>query len=105
MMPPIAFTNSNFQGVDLEQDDHMVITIEMENFAVKKIPVDRGGFVDIHYRKTYKKLQLLEDAMIPYDEPVSQPESLRDGEPKKKTSFKKRYGVATIVILENYGKP
>ena len=86
-MPPITFTNSDFQGVDLEQDDHMVITIEMENFTVKKIPVDRWSFIDIHYRKTYKKLQLLEDAMIPYNEPLSQPESRRDGEPKKENKF------------------
>jgi len=33
------------------------------------------------------------------------PESRREDEPKKKTGLKKRFGVATIVILENYGKP
>jgi len=36
---------------------------------------------------------------------VSKPESRRDNEPKKENGFKKRFGVATIVILENYGKP
>jgi len=36
---------------------------------------------------------------------LSQPGSRRDGEPKKKTGLKKKLGVATIVILENYGKP
>jgi len=35
---------------------------------------------------------------------LSQPESRREGETKKKTGLKKRFGVATIVILENYGK-
>jgi len=29
----------------------------------------------------------------------------RDDKPKKKTGLKKRFGVATIVILENYEKP
>jgi len=36
---------------------------------------------------------------------LSQPESRREGEPEKENGFKKRFGVATIVILENYGKP
>ena len=36
---------------------------------------------------------------------MSQPKSRRDNEPKKKTGLKKRFGVTTIVILENYGKP
>jgi len=36
---------------------------------------------------------------------LSQQESRWDNEPKKKTSFKKKkIGVTTIVILENYGK-
>ena len=36
---------------------------------------------------------------------LSQSESQWDNEPKKKTSLKRDLGVATIVILENYGKP
>jgi len=36
---------------------------------------------------------------------LSQPGSRREGEPKKKTGLKRDLGVATIVILENYGKP
>jgi len=36
---------------------------------------------------------------------LSQPKSRREGEPKKENEFKKIFGVATIVIMENYGKP
>jgi len=36
---------------------------------------------------------------------LSQPESRREGELKKENRFKKDLGVATIGILENYGKP
>ena len=36
---------------------------------------------------------------------LSQPKSRRDDEPKKKMSLTRDLGVATIVILENYGKP
>jgi len=32
-------------------------------------------------------------------------ESRQDNEPKKKMGLKKRFGVATIVILENYENP
>jgi len=29
-MPPITFTNADFQGIDPNQDEPMVITIEVE---------------------------------------------------------------------------
>jgi len=48
----------------------MDITAEMENFAVIKILVDQGSYVDILYWKIYKKLQFPKDAMIPYDVPM-----------------------------------
>jgi len=39
-MPLITFTDADFQDVDLDQDDPMVIIVEVENFAVKKVPVN-----------------------------------------------------------------
>ena len=36
---------------------------------------------------------------------VSQPKSRQDDEPKKKMGLTRDLGVATIVILEHYGKP
>jgi len=63
-MPPIMFIDSNFEGEDLDQDNHMVIIVEIRNFSVKKILVDQGSSLDILYWKTYKKLQLPEDVMV-----------------------------------------
>jgi len=60
-MPPITFTDANFQGMDHKQDDPMVINLEIKNFAVKK--------VDILYWATYHKLQIPMKAMIPYMSP------------------------------------
>ena len=57
-MPPITFTDDNFHGLDHQQDDPMVITVEIENYAVKKVLVDQGSSVDILYWATYQKLQL-----------------------------------------------
>jgi len=47
----------------------MVITIEIENYVVKKVLVDQGRSVVILYWTTYQKLQLPDTAMIPYDDP------------------------------------
>jgi len=55
-MPPITFLDSDFQGTDPNQDDHMVITMEVENFAVKKVLIDQGSSVDILYWKTFNKM-------------------------------------------------
>jgi len=55
-MPSITFTDADFKGIDLAQDDSMVITIEIENFAVMKTLVDQGSSIDILYWKTFKKL-------------------------------------------------
>ena len=67
-MPPITFTDNEFQGLDHQQDDPMVITIEIENYAVKKVLVNQGSSVDNLYWATCKKLQLPDTAMVPYDE-------------------------------------
>jgi len=48
----------------------MVITIEIENYAIKKILVGQGSSADILYWATYQKLQLPDKAMVPYDEPI-----------------------------------
>jgi len=48
----------------------MVITVELENYAVKKVLIDQGNSVDILYWTTYQKLQLPTTAMVPYGEPI-----------------------------------
>jgi len=69
-MPLIVFTDDDFHGLDHQQDDPMVITVEIENYAVKKVLVDQGSSVDILYWATYQRLQLPDTAMILYDEPI-----------------------------------
>jgi len=69
-MPPIIFRDDDFHGLDHQQDDPMVTTVEIENYAVKKVLVDQGSSFDILYWATYQKLQLRDTAMVPYDEPI-----------------------------------
>ena len=56
--------------MEQKQDDLMVITIELENFVVKKVVIDQGSLVDMLYWTTYQKLQLPIEAMVLYDEPI-----------------------------------
>ncbi|RDX86880.1 hypothetical protein CR513_31720, partial [Mucuna pruriens] len=44
--------------IDLEHNDSMVVTIEVANFAVKKVLVDQGSSTDILYLSTFKHLQI-----------------------------------------------
>ncbi|XP_027912197.1 uncharacterized protein LOC114171242 [Vigna unguiculata] len=69
-MPPITFSDSDFRGVDPNQDDPVVITIELENFVVKKVLIDQGSLVDIIYWKTFQQLQIPAEELTPYDEPI-----------------------------------
>jgi len=69
-MPPITLTDDDFHDLDHQQDNPMVITVEIENYAVKKVLIDQGSSVDILYWATYQKLQLPDTAMVPYDEPI-----------------------------------
>jgi len=69
-MPPITFSDSDFQGTDPNQDDPMVITIEVENFAVKKVLIDQGSSVDILYWKTFNKLQIPLADLTPHNQPI-----------------------------------
>ena len=52
----MIFTDDDFHGLDHHQDDPMVITVEIKNYAVKKVLVDQGNSVNILYWATYQKL-------------------------------------------------
>ncbi|XP_020236319.1 uncharacterized protein LOC109815914 [Cajanus cajan] len=52
-MPPITFTDQDFQGVDPVQDDPMFISVEINNCIVNKTLVDQGSSADILYWKTF----------------------------------------------------
>ncbi|XP_020221030.1 uncharacterized protein LOC109803766 [Cajanus cajan] len=69
-MPPITFTDRDFQGIDPVQDDPMVISVEINNCIVKKTLVDRGSSADILYWKTFEQLVILEQELTPYNEPL-----------------------------------
>jgi len=69
-MPPITFTDEDFKGIDPTQDDPMVISVDIDNFMIKKTLVDQGSSVDILYWKTFKAMRIPEEEMMPYNDHV-----------------------------------
>jgi len=67
-MPPITFTDKDFKGMDPTQDDPMVISVEIDNFTIKKALVDQGSSVDILYWKTFKAMRIPVEEMMPYND-------------------------------------
>ncbi|RDY09755.1 hypothetical protein CR513_05836, partial [Mucuna pruriens] len=54
-LPPITFTDHDFVRSNLKQNDPMVTTIEVANFAIKKILINQGSSTDILYMSTFKR--------------------------------------------------
>nr|KYP30964.1 hypothetical protein KK1_049428 [Cajanus cajan] len=48
----------------------MVISVEINNYIVRKTLVDQGSLADILYWKTFEQLGIPEQELIPYDEPL-----------------------------------
>jgi len=69
-IPPITFTDDDFTAIDPAQDDPMVITVEIDKFAIAKVLVDQGSSVDILYWDTFKKMQISETEIQPYNEQI-----------------------------------
>ncbi|XP_068501126.1 uncharacterized protein [Phaseolus vulgaris] len=48
----------------------MVITVEIDKFAIAKVLVDQGSSVDILYWETFKKMQIPKAEVQPYSEQI-----------------------------------
>lgn len=48
----ITFTDENFQALDLDQDDPMVITTNIAPHGVSKVLINQGSSINILYWKT-----------------------------------------------------
>ncbi|XP_017420171.1 uncharacterized protein LOC108330176 [Vigna angularis] len=69
-MPPITFSNEDFDSPDPDQDDPMVITAEIARYDVSKVLVDHGSSVNIVYWKTLQQMDISEDLIVPYNEQI-----------------------------------
>jgi len=69
-IPPITFTDDDFTAIDPAQDDPMIITVEIDKFAIAKTLVDQGSSVDILYWEIFKKMRIPEADIQPYNEQI-----------------------------------
>jgi len=68
--PDIVFSDQDFRNIDIRQDDLMVIAIVVANCEIRKTLVDQGSSVDVLYWRTFEKVNLNEDIIIPLDEQI-----------------------------------
>ncbi|XP_068491909.1 uncharacterized protein [Phaseolus vulgaris] len=69
-LPPMLFTDEDFQEIDPDHDDPMVITVEIVEYAVMKTLVDQGSSVDILFWDTFKRLHLREEDIVSFREQI-----------------------------------
>ncbi|XP_068461731.1 uncharacterized protein [Phaseolus vulgaris] len=69
-LPPMLFTDEDFQEIDPDHDDPMVITVEIAEYAVMKTLVDQGSSVDILFWDTFKRLHLREEDIVPFRDQI-----------------------------------
>jgi len=48
----------------------MLITVEIDKFAITKVLVDQGSSVDILYWKTFHKMRIPDSKIQPYEEQI-----------------------------------
>jgi len=66
----MLFTDEDFEEIDPDHDDPMVITVEIAKYVVMKSFVDQGSSVDILFWDTFSKLHLKEEDMVPFLEQI-----------------------------------
>ena len=65
--PAISFIEEDFEVIDKNLDDPMVISIVTANFLVKKDLVDQGSSPDLMYLSTLKNMGILEGELRSFD--------------------------------------
>ncbi|XP_020238557.1 uncharacterized protein LOC109817649 [Cajanus cajan] len=68
--PPIVFTDNDYEGISLNQDDPMVISVEVANWEVQKTLIDQGSSTDVLYWPTFLKLDIPHSMIQPHSEPL-----------------------------------
>lgn len=64
------FMDEDFRTPNPEHDDPMVITAKIARYRVSKLLVDQWSSVNILYWKTFKRMNLSEDLILPYNKQI-----------------------------------
>jgi len=66
--PMISFTGRDFEGINQNLDDPMVVSIIAPNFIVKKVLIDHGSSANLLYLSTLRRMGILEEKFKPFRE-------------------------------------
>jgi len=69
-MSMITFSDEDFKRINSKQGNPMVIMVEVANLARMKTLLEQGNSIVILYWKTFKKLGLVENAIVPMREHI-----------------------------------
>ncbi|XP_014506467.1 uncharacterized protein LOC106766234 [Vigna radiata var. radiata] len=69
-MPVITFSDEDFHAPDPDQDNPMVITAMIARYQIGKILIDQGSSANILYWKTFKQMDVSEEAIMPLHEQI-----------------------------------
>jgi len=56
--PDITFSTKDYEGIIPHDNDPMVITLQMLNWDVKRVPIDRKSSAHILYYEAFEKMGL-----------------------------------------------
>ena len=68
---PIIFTEEDFQGLDVNQDNPMVVRVIIVNFEVRKVLIDQESLADILFADAFNKTRSIGEADFPIPEHFS----------------------------------
>ncbi|GAV76945.1 LOW QUALITY PROTEIN: hypothetical protein CFOL_v3_20418, partial [Cephalotus follicularis] len=66
----ISFSEADYKGVHLPQDDPVVVTLQVKLFTMKRILIDSGSLTDILYKHAFDQLRILTDQLRPVKTPL-----------------------------------
>ncbi|GAV77040.1 hypothetical protein CFOL_v3_20512, partial [Cephalotus follicularis] len=66
----ITFSEADYEGVCLPDDDPVVVTLLVELFTMKGILIDSGSSADILYKHAFDQLRILADQLKPVKTPL-----------------------------------
>ena len=65
--PIISLTEEDFEGIDKNLDDPIIILVVAANFLVKKVLMDQGISADLLYLPTLRKIGIPKKELRPFD--------------------------------------
>lgn len=66
-IPAITFYQSNLEGIHCSYDDALVVTVNIDEYEVKRIVIDTSSFADLLYYEAFKDMNIPNDKLLPID--------------------------------------